>query len=222
MQPGENGPMDILPPWLDTQHDLRDADALRRVYPDAPSQASVLKVADHLHPVYRPYIEASPFVLLATRGPAGLDVSPRGDAAGFVQIADPHTLLLPDRRGNNRVDSLRNLLHDPSVALLFLVPGCKETVRVSGQGRISTAPALLRSLAVGEALPRSVLVVRVREVFFQCGRAVLRSKLWSAVDPSARPALPSPGQILAALSGGGFDGAAYDAELPERQRRTLY
>ena len=206
----------------DTAHDLADEAALRRVYATGPGDTSLAKVADHVHPLYRPYIEASPFAVLATVGEAGLDTSPRGDGPGFVRVADAHTLLLPDRRGNQRIDSLRNIARDPRLALLFLVPGRGEALRVNGTARISASPALCAALAEGDKPAHSVLVVRVSSVFFQCARAIQRSALWDASRHVAPGALPSPGAILQALSGLRIDGAAYDAELPARQARTLY
>lgn len=216
-------------PWLDTGHDLPDLAALRRVYTGTPGATSLAKEADHVHPLYRPYIEASPFVVLATFGERGLDASPRGDPAGFVQVADAHTLLLPDRPGNHRIDSLRNLVHDPRLALLFLIPGRGETLRVNGRARISVAPALLQRCAHEGKLPRSVIVVRVQTVFFQCARALMRSGLWEParwLSDEALAAVPSAGTVLGTLSreGGGecIDGAAYDAALRPRQRGSLY
>lgn len=212
---------DPAAPWQDHRHDLTDLAALRALY-DLPGDTSLAKQADHVHAVYRPFIEAAPFAALATSGPGGLDISPRGDAPGFVQVADEHTLLLPDRRGNNRIDSLRNIVQDPRVALLFLVPGCKEALRVNGQARISAAPALLGRFAVDGKAPRSVLVITVRTVFFQCARAVMRSGLWDPARHIDRSKLPTAGAILGTLSGARIDGAAYDAALPQRQRSTLY
>jgi hypothetical protein len=212
----------MLLPWQDRSHDLADEAALRRIYSELPGDTSLAKVADHVHPLYRPFIEASPFAVLATLGPHGLDTSPRGDAPGFVEIADDKTLLLPDRRGNNRIDSLRNIAHDPRMALLFLIPGCNEALRVNGEARISTAPALLERFAVDGKQPRSVLVIAVRSIFFQCGRAVMRSKLWDATQHTDRKTLPSIGCVLETLSEARIDAAAYDAALPQRQRETLY
>jgi uncharacterized protein len=206
----------------DTQHDLRDEAALRAVYADGPGPTSTAKVADHIHPLYQPYIEASPFAVLATSGPQGLDTSPRGDAPGFVKVLDPHTLLLPDRRGNQRIDSLRNIVHNPQVALLFLIPGVGETLRVNGKARISASPALCQQFVVDGAAPASVLVISVQTVFFQCARAIKRSGLWLAQSHVARDTLPSPGAILQALSDSGLDGRAYDAALQARQAVTLY
>jgi uncharacterized protein len=206
----------------DTSHDLADDAALSGVYAAGPAPAALHKVADHVHPVYRPYIEASPFAVLATVGEHGLDTSPRGDGPGFVTVADPHTLLLPDRRGNQRLDSLRNIARDGRVALLFLVPGVAEALRVNGTARISALPALCERFAVNGQLPASVLVIRVTSVFFQCARAIKRSALWDATRHVDRATLPSPGLILQTLSDGGIDGAAYDAELQPRQAATLY
>lgn len=175
-----------------------------------------------VHDVYRPMIEASPFAVLATSGADGLDASPRGDAPGFVRIVDEKTLMLPERRGNNRADSLHNILHDPRIALLFLIPGVGETLRVNGRAEISIDPDLLRSFAVDGKPPKCVLIIHVESVFFQCARAILRSQLWLPREPGQGPALPSAGQVLAALTHAQIDGDKYDQELPARQRATLY
>jgi PPOX class probable FMN-dependent enzyme len=188
----------------------------------SPGEASTVKEVDWITPHYRAFIEASPFLSLATSGPEGLDCSPRGDKPGFVRIADERTLLLPDRRGNNRVDSLRNVVRDPRVALLFLIPGVGNTLRVNGEAQISTNPDLLASFAVEDKLPRSVLVIAVRAVYFQCARALVRSHLWDPdhrVDPKA---LPSAGEILAALSDHRVGGAEYDRAWAERAKATLW
>ena len=202
-------------------HLVTDLAALEALYGPV-GEASRLKEVDRVVPVYRALIEASPFAALATRGPEGLDCSPRGDGPGFVRVRDEKTLLLPDRRGNNRIDSLRNILRDPQVALLFLIPGLGETLRVNGRAAISVEPALLESFSVDEKAPRSVLMITVEAVYFQCARAVVRSDLWNPHRHVARSSLPSAGQILAALSPDRFDGEAYDSALPERQRTTLY
>ncbi|WP_342119258.1 pyridoxamine 5'-phosphate oxidase family protein [Pseudoduganella sp. OTU4001] len=185
-------------------------------------QASIQKEQSFIHPHYRAMIEASPFAVLATVGPGGLDVSPRGDAAGFVVVEDERTLLLPERRGNNRVDSLRNLIADPRMALLFLIPGVGETLRVNGTARISVAPDLLRRFEVDGKAPKCVLVIRVETAFFQCARAIHRSRLWQGVPDAARAGIPSPGTMLADFSHAEIDDEQYDRELPERQRTTLY
>jgi PPOX class probable FMN-dependent enzyme len=202
-------------------HVVRDLDALERLY-GTPAAPSIAKEVDYLHPCYQAFVEAAPFVALATSGPDGLDVSPRGDAAGFVEIVDDKTLLLPDRRGNQRIDSLRNILVDPRVALLFLIPGVGETLRVNGVAEISIDPALLERMAVDGKAPRSVLRIHVEKVFFQCSRALLRSRLWDSASHIDRTALPSAGSILGALSGGEIDGGRYDSELVERLKSTIY
>jgi PPOX class probable FMN-dependent enzyme len=202
-------------------HTITNLADLEALYGE-PSEASLLKEADRLVPEYRALIEASPFAALATRGPEGLDCSPRGDGPGFVRIHDDRTLLLPDRRGNNRIDSLKNIVRDPHVALLFLIPGIGETLRVNGRGAISVDPELLESFAVDGKPPRSVVVINVDTVFFQCARAILRSELWNPARHVPRESLPSAGQILAALTNNEAGGEAYDRALPERQRTTLY
>jgi uncharacterized protein len=187
-----------------------------------PLDTALLKVADHVTPQYAQFIEASPFLSFATSGPEGLDCSPRGDFPGFVRLADPKTLLMPDRRGNNRVDSLRNVIRDPRVALLFLVPGVANTLRVNGNATLSVDPELLASFAVDGKSPRSVVVVRVVEVYFQCARALMRSELWNPtkhVDPAN---LPTAGEMIACVSEGRAGGAEYDRTWAERAKATLW
>ncbi len=202
-------------------NDIVDLSALAALY-GTPQAPSLVKVTDHITPHYRAFIEASPFVALSTVGPEGADCSPRGDSAGFVRVADPHTLQMPDRRGNNRCDSLRNIVVDGRVGLLFLVPGSGTTLRVNGTARLSADPALCASFAVGEAAPRSVMVMAVQAVYFQCARAIVRADLWNAerhVDPKT---LPTPGAILAALSDDAVGGPNYDRIWPERARQTMW
>lgn len=199
--------------WIDTEA------ALEALYPDAPAGASITKVARRLTPAYRRWIEASRFCLLATVGPEGTDCSPRGDDGPVVLEADPGTLLMPDWRGNNRIDSLRNIVRDGRVSLTFLVAGSVNVVRVNGTARLSADPALLERFDKGGARPRSVMVIAVAEVYFQCARALMRSGLWGG-DRSA--GLPSAGDILAEMAAGGFDGAAYDAEWPGRATRSMW
>jgi PPOX class probable FMN-dependent enzyme len=205
----------------DHSNPVTDVASLERLY-GAPSEASIVKEVDHVHPVYRKLIEASPFAVLATSGRGGLDASPRGDGPGFVTVEDEKTLLLPDRRGNNRTDSLRNIIGDPRVALLFLIPGIAETLRVNGRASISIEPALLRRFAVEGKEPRSVLVIAVETVYFQCSRAVVRADLWNPARHASRSALPTSGAILAALSNAKLGGESYDRALPERVKATLY
>ena len=202
-------------------HLITTVEQLEALYGEV-GEASRRKEVDHVHPAYRAMIEASPFCVLATSGPDGLDASPRGDPAGFVVVQDEHTLLLPDRRGNNRIDSLRNLVADPRMALLFLIPGKGETLRVNGRAAISTDPALMERFAMEGKLPRSVLVVSVETVYFQCARAIHRSRLWTAAAEGKVPAVPSAGTVLSALTDAAIDGDKYDRELPARQRSTLY
>ncbi|MBS0659976.1 MAG: pyridoxamine 5'-phosphate oxidase family protein [Verrucomicrobia bacterium] len=200
-------------------HRLETLAALEALY-EKPGPASLHKEIDYVHPDYAAMIAVSPFYVLATAGPDGLDASPRGDRPGFVEVADPRTLHLPERRGNHRIDSLRNIVADPRVGLLFLIPGLGETLRVNGTATLSVDPALLARHAVDGKPPKCVIVVRVASVYFQCARAIQRSRLWDPV--AAKPTVPSPGTILATLSGGTFDGVTYDRELPARQRATLY
>ncbi|MEM8648554.1 MAG: pyridoxamine 5'-phosphate oxidase family protein [Pseudomonadota bacterium] len=187
-----------------------------------PKEASTAKEINWISAEYRALIEASPFAVLATNGPEGLDCSPRGDLAGFVRIEGERTLLMPDRRGNNRVDSLRNIVRDGRAALLFLIPGSGTTLRVNGKAELSTDPDLLASFAVKDQAPRSVIVFTVEAIYFQCARAIVRSGLWkpeTQVDPKS---LPTPGQILAGLTEGRVGGQAYDEEWPERAAKTLW
>jgi PPOX class probable FMN-dependent enzyme len=202
-------------------HTVTSIAQLETLYGEA-SGAAVLKEIDHVSAEYRTFIEASPFFVLASNGPEGVDCSPRGDEPGFVRVADPKTLLIPDRRGNNRVDSLRNIVRDPRVSLLFLVPGVGETFRVIGRASISTDPALLDGFVFAGKTPRAVIVVKVESVYFQCSKAVIRSKLWDASRHVERKSLPSNGTILAAITKGEHGGEEYDRAYPERLRQTIY
>jgi PPOX class probable FMN-dependent enzyme len=178
---------------------IADVAELEAIY-GRPNEASTVKVADRVTPQYRMLIDKSPFAALATCGPEGLDCSPRGDLPGFVRVHDDKTLMMPDRRGNNRVDSLRNIVRDPRVALLFLIPGSGSTLRVNGRAQVSADAELLASFAVDGRAPRTVIVMAVDEIYFQCARAIVRSELWNPdrrVDPKS---LPTPGQILADMS----------------------
>ena len=188
-----------------------------------PVPRSLVKEIDFISDHYRPFIEKAPFVVLATVGPEGLDCSPRGDPAGFVRVSDEKTVMLPDRRGNNRADSLHNVVRDPRVSLLFLIPGIGETLRINGRAEISIAPDLCESFAMEGKLPRSVLVVTVDRIYFQCQKALARSRLWSADAQVQRADLPTAGQIMQALSAPGeFDAASYDANYPEHMKKTIY
>jgi uncharacterized protein len=206
---------------MGADHVIRSAEELRELY-GAPHDASLAKQVDHIHPLYQEFIRVSPFAILATSGPDGLDASPRGDAPGFVHIEDERTLLLPDRRGNNRIDCLINLTSDPSIALIFLIPGVNETIRVNGLAEISADPDLLQRFPADGKLPRTVLVVHVKEVYFQCAKALMRSGLWNAERHVSRSSLPSNGTILATLTRHRIDAAEFDAAAPARLQSTLY
>ncbi|HKJ62047.1 MAG TPA: pyridoxamine 5'-phosphate oxidase family protein [Hyphomicrobiales bacterium] len=200
---------------------VRTIEELEAIY-GQPGETSIVKEVGAITPSYAKLIEASPFMALATAGPEGLDCSPRGEAPNVVRIHDGKTLMMPDRRGNNRVDSLRNIIQDPRVALLFLIPGSGTTLRVNGRAEISVDPDLLASFAVEGQLPRSVVIIRVETVYFQCARAIVRSNLWKPENYPDKDALPTPGQILAEISKGNVGGESYDREWPERAVRSLW
>jgi PPOX class probable FMN-dependent enzyme len=186
-----------------------------------PAGPAVIKEIDHISEHYRRFIEMSPFVVLATSGPEGLDCTPRGDPAGFVRVADDRTVMLPDRRGNNRIDSLRNIVRDPRVALLFLIPGVGRTLRINGRATINTNPDLCASFTMEGKVPRSVIVVTAERVYTQCPKALVRSRLWDAGRHVDEGALPSSGTIMKSLQKG-FDGEAYDRNYPQRLKETIY
>ena len=189
---------------------------------DAPVPTSILKEVDHITDDYRKLIEASPFAILATSGPEGLDCSPRGDPCGFVRVADRKTLMIPDRRGNNRIDSLRNIVRDPCVALLFLIPGIGTTMRVNGRTKLMADPELCASFAMEGKNPKCVIVITVERAYTQCQKAIVRSRLWDPAMHIPKSKLPTVGEMMERLSKGDFDGKAYDAEYPERMKRTIY
>lgn len=198
---------------------LESLDELHALY-GAPGPASLRKETPVLTPEYRRIVEAAPFLALATAGPEGLDCSPRGDRPGeLVRVLDARTLALPDRRGNDRIDSLRNILRDPRVALMFLVPGSGNALRVNGRAKVTADAEFLASFAVAGKAPRSVAVVAVEAVYFQCARALIRARLW---EPHAAPDLPTPGRILAGLTAGEVGGDAYDREWPERAANSMW
>jgi PPOX class probable FMN-dependent enzyme len=202
-------------------HTVTSVEQLEAIY-GQPSGAAVLKEIDHVNAEYRAFIEAAPFFALSTNGPEGVDCSPRGDEPGFVRVADERTLMIPDRRGNNRIDSLRNIVRDPRVSLLFLIPGVGETIRVIGRASISTDPALLESFVFAGKTPRSVIVVSVESVYFQCSKAIIRSKLWDPARLIDRKSLPSNGTVLAEITKGAEGGEEYDKAYPERLKATIY
>lgn len=184
--------------------------------------ASVVKEIDYVCGAYRKLIEAAPFLAVATSGPEGLDCSPKGDPAGFVRILDEKTLAIPDRPGNNRIDGFRNIIRDSRIALLFLIPGVGETLRVNGRASISIDPELMQSFAVNGKLPRCVLIIHIETIYFHCAKAIVRSKLWDESTKIDRKSLPSTGTIIAELSEGKLGGEKYDREAPERIKAQLY
>jgi len=204
-----------------SEHLVTTMEQLESLYGEKNPNA-VLKEIDHINAGYRTLIEAAPFVAVATSGPEGLDCSPKGDAPGFVRILDDKTLALPDRPGNNRIDGFRNIVRDPRVALLFLIPGCAETLRVNGRASISLESKLMQSFAVNGKQPRCVLVVHIESIYFHCAKAIMRSKLWDEASKIDRKSLPSTGTIIAELSGGRAGGEQYDREMPERHKAMLY
>jgi uncharacterized protein len=205
-----------------TDTTITTIEALVALYGETNPMSLTKEVARLTDP-YRRMIAASPFVALASVGPEGLDVTPRGDPRGFVDVLDERTLAMPDRRGNNRLDTLKNIVRDPRVALLFLIPGVSETLRVNGRAVISIAPDVLARYAMDGKLPKSVVLITIDSVYFQCARALVRSKLWDPTLHADRATLPTAGQMTrAADATNSFDDAAYDAALPARQASTLY
>lgn len=202
-------------------HRITTLEELDALY-GTPVQAAISKEIDYISDHYRAFVDKAPFVVIATSGPEGLDCSPRGDKPGFVRVHDERTLMLPDRRGNNRIDSLRNIVRDPRVALLFLIPGHGNTLRINGRAHLSVEPSLLASFAVEDKAPRSVMVMTVETIYFQCARALVRSELWNParhVDPKS---LPTTGQILAVLSQNRVGGETYDREWASRAAKTMW
>lgn len=200
---------------------IATVEELEAVY-GTSSEASRIKEIDHITAPYRAMIDASPFCALATSGPEGLDCTPRGDTGSCVRIQDARTILLPDRRGNNRIDSLRNIVRDPRIALLFLIPGAGNTLRINGRAQLSIDPDLLASFEVSGNAPRSVIVIDVESIYFQCARAIIRAGLWDPANHVDPKSIPTPGAIMKDISAGAFDGETYDSEWPERAARTMW
>ena len=203
-------------------HTISTMAELEALYPEPVYPPAKIKETDRITRAYRALVEASPFFALATIGPNGLDCSPRGDPKGFVRVLDDKTVVVPDRRGNNRIDSLRNLIDDPRVALLFLIPGVSETLRIMGRATICTEPELCASFTMQGKAPKSVLVIAVEQVFFQCAKAIVRSKLWDPATQVERSTLPTSGKILAEITGGKLGGDEHDRVYPERLKATIY
>lgn len=200
---------------------LTSIEALENHYGQPVSRA-IAKELDYISDHYRAFIEKSPFVVLGTSGPEGLDCSPRGDPPGFVRVEDPHTVLIPDRRGNNRIDSLRNIVRDPRVSLLFLVPGVGETLRINGRAEIVADADLCQSFAINGKAAKAVIAVHVDSVYYQCQKALVRSCLWDADSQIPRSELPSSGEMLQAMSTEPFDGAEYDRGYADYMKETIY
>lgn len=198
---------------------LNTVEELEALY-GTPGEASQVKVAAQLTPTYRKWIMASRFCVLTTVGPEGTDGSPRGDDGPVVIELDAQTLALPDWRGNERIDSLRNIVRDPRVSLMFMVPGSNNVVRVNGKARLTADDALRARFEKSGNLPRTVIVIRIHEVYSQCARAILRAGLWVSGDESKD--LPTIGDMLKEMTSGAFDGAAYDKDWPDRAKLTLW
>lgn len=199
---------------------VRSVAELEAIYGET-SEASVIKVSSRLTEGYRKLMQASPIVALATSGPEGLDCSPCGDPGSVMSILDDRTLVLPDRRGNNRIDSLRNIVRDGRVALLFLIPGSNTTLRINGTAEISVDPDLLARLAMEDKLPRSAVVISIGEIYFQCARALMRARIWDRDAWPDAADLPTPGSLMRELKQD-FDSESYDREWPERAKNTMW
>lgn len=197
---------------------------LEKIY-GQPVERALWKEIDHINDHYQQFIEAAPFLIMATYGEKGIDCSPRGDPAGFVRVKDKNTLLLPDRKGNNRLDSLRNIILNNRIGLIFLVPNIGETIRVSGRAEILIDDELCQSFSVNAKPASSVLSITVEKAYFQCQKAIARSSLWDPAMYIDRNELPTAGQMAKFFSsqkGIEFDGEAYDRGYPEHMNRTIY
>ncbi|MFN5995713.1 MAG: pyridoxamine 5'-phosphate oxidase family protein [Paracoccaceae bacterium] len=199
--------------WITTLDDLH-------THYGTPAEAATVKVTDHLTPAYRAWIDRARFCILTTVGPEGSDGSPRGDDGPVVTVLDPQTLALPDWHGNNRIDSLRNIVRDGRVSLMFLIPGANNALRVNGTARLTADPDLRHRFARDGKQPRTVIVIRIAEVYSQCARALIRSALWTGGDQSA--GLPTVGDMLREITEGRIDGKAYDADWPGRAALTMW
>lgn len=202
-------------------YSINSVEQLESIY-GKPGERACWKEIAYLNEDYQSFVRASPFVVLASVGSEGTDCSAKGDPAGFVHIADERTLIIPDRPGNNRIDNLRNIVVDPRVSLLFLIPGIGETLRVNGRAKISIDPSLLARFEMQGRLPRAVVIVRVDAVYFHCSKSIVRSQLWDPTTQIERKSLPSAGEMHRRLSGGHFDGEKYDLELPQNTLAGLY
>lgn len=205
-----------------TETTLGSADELRALYGE-PAGLAAKKAIPALDKHCRRFIELSPFLVLGSSKPNGpADVSPKGDAPGFVRVLDANTIAIPDRPGNNRVDSMLNIVENPHVAVIFMIPGISETLRVNGRAKISTEPVLLEAMAVNGKLPRSAIVIDVDEAFLHCAKAFIRSKLWDPASQVERKTLPPLSKIIADQVGETIDVEQSEKRLEEAYRRTLY
>ena len=199
--------------WINTLEDLH-------AHYGQPAEAATVKVTPHLTPAYRTWIDRARFCILTTAGPEGTDGSPRGDEGPVVTVLDPQTLALPDWHGNNRIDSLRNIVRDPRVSLMFLIPGANNALRVNGSAKLAADPDLRARFERGGKQPRTVIVISIAEVYSQCARALIRSELWTSGDQSQ--GLPTVGDMLREISQGRIDGTAYDTDWPTRAAQTMW
>ena len=226
---GKNNQLEDHAPWLAKDPSVeggrvtlvKSIEELEKLY-DAPRVASGVKQIDYISDDYRVYIDKAPFVVIATVGPEGVDCSPRGDPPGFVRVRDRKTVLVPDRRGNNRLDTLRNIVRDPRVALLFIIPGIGTTLRINGRAEINADPALCAEFEMQGKVPRTVLSITADCVYYQCPKALVRSRLWSPDAQIAQSEVPSMGTVLERLSKGRFDAAEFDKTYPVRLKSEIY
>ncbi|MBY8975099.1 pyridoxamine 5'-phosphate oxidase family protein [Rhodobacteraceae bacterium NNCM2] len=205
---------------MDVSHCLTTEAEIAEIYGE-PVPRSITKEIDHLNGPYRRFIELSPFCVMASSGPEGLDATPRGDPAPLVRIVDDKTLMLPDRRGNNRTDTLRNLVRDDRIALIFLIPGSNSTLRVNGRAVVTVDPDLLATFEMQGKLPRSVIVVKIETVYFHCAKAFHRARLWSADEWPDKSEVPTAGEMVKAVEPG-FDAVSYDEGYPAHMAKTIY
>lgn len=199
--------------WITTLDDLH-------AHYGQPGEAATVKVTSHLTPAYRTWVDRSRFCILTTVSPEGTDGSPRGDEGPVVTVLDPQTLALPDWYGNNRIDSLRNIVRDGRISLMFLIPGANNALRVNGTARLTADPDLRARFERDGKQPRTVIVIRIAEVYSQCARALIRSALWTSGDQSQ--GLPTVGVMLREITEGRIDGTAYDANWPGRAAQTMW
>ena len=206
---------------MSKDHNITDIEQLETLYGEAVPK-SITKEIRYLNAEYRNFVEAAPFMAVATVGSEGLDCSPRGDDRNVVRVVDEKTIRFGDRRGNNRLDTLRNIVQDDRIALLFLVPGVAETMRINGRAKILIDPRLLASFAAHGKTPKTVIEVTVEQAYFQCSKALVRSGLWDPENQTSRADVPTAGEMLEAAVNGNFDGRAYDEALSQRNLDELW